>query len=167
MNIKILRNISLSALALLPLSALASTATTTLQVTATVVAGCKVDASGGTVAFGNYDPTAASDTTANGSLSVTCTNGTDYQIELDQGAATGATVTTRQMKDSGSNYLPYALYRDASHSLNWGKTDGTDTLGGQTGTGTAQTIPVYGVLPAGATAPAGSYSDTVNVTVVY
>lgn len=54
----------------------AATATGTLPVSATVIAACLV----GTVtpvAFGNYDPTSATDNTAGqGVIPVTCTNGT-------------------------------------------------------------------------------------------
>ena len=40
------------------------------------------------------------------------------------------------------------------------------TLGG-TGTAATQSIPVYGRVPAQATPPPGTYSDTVVATVTY
>lgn len=63
MNTKQLRRTTLSAAMIAGLSvagaAQAATDTTTFQVTATVVASCNVSATD--LAFGNYDPTAATD----------------------------------------------------------------------------------------------------------
>jgi spore coat protein U-like protein len=69
---------------------------------------------------------------------------------------------------NGANLLNYAVYTDSARSTVWG--DGgagaTATIDG-TGSGTAQSTTIYGRIPAGQTVPAGSYSDTVNVTVTY
>jgi spore coat protein U-like protein len=81
------------------------------------------------------------------SLSVTCTNGTSYNVGLNAGTASGATVTTRAMTGPGGATLSYALYQDSGHSTNWGNTVGTDTKSG-TGDGSAQTMTVYGNLSA-------------------
>lgn len=148
--------------ALAPVAASAATATTTMAVTAAVISSCIVVAT--PMAFGNYDPTSATATTATSVISVTCTSGAPYNVGLDKGA-NGASVTARLLK-VGANTLPYGLYSDVSHSVNWGNTVGTDTV---TGTGSAilQPITVYGSIPAGAAVPAGAYVDTVNVTVTY
>jgi spore coat protein U-like protein len=61
--------------------------------------------------------------------------------------------------------VPYALYRDAGRTLNWGNNTGTDTYGG-TGTGLEQNIPVNGRLPS-ANFAADSYSDLITATVTY
>jgi spore coat protein U-like protein len=161
---KIKHQLALVAAALLPAGAFAASATTTLAVNSTVLTACIVATT--PVAFGNYDPTAASATNNTGTVVVTCTSGAPYNLQLDPGAATGATVTTRQMKDTGTDLLPYALYRDSARTLNWGKTNGTDTVAAN-GSGILQTYTVYGSIPAGAAVPAGVYSDTVNVTVSY
>lgn len=164
MQAKSLKHIAIAAL-LLPASAFAATSTPVpLVVTATVLTSCIAVST--PVVFGNYDPTSASATLATGTVLVTCTTGTPYNVLLDEGAATGATVSTRKMKDAGTDYLPYVLYSNAGRTLNWGKTVATDTVGG-TATGIAQTLTVYGSVPAGATEPAGAYTDTVNVTVSY
>jgi spore coat protein U-like protein len=141
----------------------AGTASTTFQVSATVNNSCAVSANA--LSFGTYNPLSTLGLTLSGGVIVTCTVGTPFNIGLNQGTATGATVTTRQMA-SGSNLLSYALYRDTLHTLNWGQTVGTDTLAG-TGTGLAITYPVYGSLPASQSVPTGTYSDTITVTVSY
>lgn len=99
-------------------------------------------------------------------LSVTCSNTLPYNIGLDAGDGSGSTVTSRKMTGPASATVNYGIFRDASRSLNWGDTVGTDTLAG-TGNGSAQTINVYGRVPPQTTPAAGTYTDTVLVTVTY
>lgn len=141
----------------------ATTSTTTFAVSATVSASCSVSATA--IAFGAYNPTGGNVDTTN-TVTATCTSGTAYNIGLDAGGASGATVTTRKMS-SGSDRLNYSLYSDSGRSTNWGNTVGTDTVA-DTGNGTAQGHTVYGRIPGSqTTVPTGSYSDTITVTVTY
>ena len=89
--------------------------TTTFQVTANVQATCAISATA--AAFGPYTGVVA-DTTA--ILTVTCSNTTTYNIGLNAGVGTGATVTTRAMTGPSSALLNYSLFQDAAHSVNWG-----------------------------------------------
>lgn len=143
----------------------AATKTTTFQVTATVNEVCNVSATD--LAFGVYDPaSAATDNTS--TITVTCTKGTNYSIGLDAGTAAGATVTTRQMEDAvSSDLINYSLYSDASRTVNWGNTANTDTVDVASATGAAENHTVYGRIPAGQFVSAGSYSDTITVTLTY
>jgi spore coat protein U-like protein len=153
-------------LALWGTASLAATTTTTFGVSATVVDSCSVSATA--LGFGNVDPVSLAGTAvdATTTVDVTCANGTAYDVGLDAGTATGATVTTRQMT-SGANTLNYALYSDSGRTTNWGNTVATDTVTG-TGDGTAQSLTVYGRIPSGqGTVPTGAYSDTITVTVTY
>lgn len=153
-------------LALWGTASIAATTTTTFNVTATVVASCSTSASA--LGFGNVDPLSLASTAVDGttSVSVTCSNSTAYNVGLDAGAATGATVTTRQMT-SGANTMNYALFSNAGRTTNWGNTVATDTVAG-TGTGAAQSLTVYGRIASGqGTVPTGAYSDTITVTVTY
>ena len=97
-------------------------------------------------------------------IQVQCTNTTPYNIGLNAGTATGATVTTRKMTNGGAT-VGYALYSNAGMTTNWGNTVGTDTVSG-TGNG-AQPYTVYGQVPAQSTPAAGTYTDTITVTVTY
>ncbi|MGE0044470.1 MAG: spore coat U domain-containing protein [Hyphomonadaceae bacterium] len=145
-------------------SALAATDTDGMTVTATVIASCDVVADD--LAFGNYDPVSGTPLDAETEIDVTCTNGTDYTISLNQGVGTGATVAARLMT-SGADTLTYALYQDSNHTIVWGQTIGVDTVAA-TGSGVAQTYDVYGRVPIHQTAPAGAgYTDTITVTVTY
>jgi spore coat protein U-like protein len=62
--------------------------------------------------------------------------------------------------------VPYAMFSDPSRTVNWGNSPIEDVDG--TGTGSPVNHTVYGRVPAQAIAPeAGSYSDTVTVTITY
>ena len=66
---------------------------------------------------------------------------------------------------SGANRITYGLFRNSARTQGWFNTAGTTQAG--TGTGSAQTLPVYGRVGAQTTPPPGTYSDTVTVTVTY
>ncbi|HEX7817201.1 spore coat U domain-containing protein [Dyella sp.] len=91
-----------------------------------------------------------------------CTNGTSYQIGLDNGRNASG---TRRMA-GGGEFINYELYKDASRSTRWGNTYGADTVAA-TGNGAVQNVTVYGRVPAQTTPGAGTYSDTITVSVYY
>jgi spore coat protein U-like protein len=141
----------------------AATSTATMTVQMTITATCLVN-SASTLNFGtqgvlttNVDQTST--------IQVTCTNTTPYNVGLDAGTGTGATVATRKMT-SGANTVNYTLYSNSGRTTVWGTTIGTDTVAA-TGNGAAQSYTVYGRVPP-QTAPApGTYTDTITVTVTY
>ena len=139
----------------------AGTSTTTFTVTATIVPNCLISAS--PLNMGNYSGALLNATSA---LTVTCTNTTVFNIGLNAGTATGATVTTRKMTGPGSATLNYKLFRDSGLTQNWGMTVGTDTFS-STGSGLAQQITVYGQIPAGQFVTPGTYNDTIIATITY
>jgi spore coat protein U-like protein len=145
---------------------LAATTTGALPITASVISNCILGVIT-SVAFANYDPTSTSAKDATGSISVDCTDGTQYNIALDPGTFAGATVTTRKMTGSPPGTpLSYSLFRDPGYAMNWGETIGVDTLL-NTGTGLPQVNTVYGQIPASQVVTTGSYSDTVTITVTF
>jgi spore coat protein U-like protein len=138
-----------------------NTATTTFNVTATVPTTCTVAANN--LNFGTAGVLSAN-TDASTTLSPVCTNGTTYNVGLNQGV-NGSSVTTRQMS-SGSALINYSLYSNSGRTTNWGNTVGTDTVSG-TGIGSAQSLTVYGRIPPQTTPSPGTYSDTIVVTLTY
>jgi spore coat protein U-like protein len=110
------------------------------------------------VVFGVYNTLSASSLDAAGSVSVTCDVTSSFQIALNKGQGSFA---ARQLQ-SGANVLYYNLYTDALRSLIWG--DGTVGTTLASGSGTAATYTVYGRVPGGQNLPAGSYSDSITVT---
>lgn len=148
-------------------TAFADTATTTFNVLLTITKACSFSTAASDVNFSARAST-ATNVDADGTLRVTCTKGTPYTIGLSAGAGSGATTISRKMKSVGVTNLdevPYALYRNAGRTLNWGNTPGTDTYGAS-GTGVEQSIQVNGRLPS-ANFSADSYSDLITATVTY
>lgn len=135
--------------------------TTSFPITATIQAACSISATN--LAFGSYTGAALN---GQSQISLTCTNGLPWNVGLNAGTFPGATVTTRRMTGPGTSSMAYSLYRDAARTLNWGNTVGTNTLTG-TGTGSAQTVNVYGRVPASQTLPTGGYQDTIIATVTF
>ena len=138
-----------------------STATTTFQVTVVIPASCTITASN--LSFGNYTGIQLNATSA---VTVNCTNLAPFNIGLNAGTATGATVTTRKMTGPSAATLNYSMFRDSGRTLNWGNTVGTDTLQA-TGTGAAVQYTVYGQIPAGQFPRVGAYTDTIIATATY
>lgn len=141
--------------------AVATTVTSSVAVSANVASSCNVTVS--PLGFGVYVSTA--DLLGITTISITCTNTTPYNIGLNAGLSTGATVTTRKMTN-GSNTLSYSLYKNSGRTTNWGNTVGTDTVSG-VGNGTAQTITIYGKIPMSQNVAPGAYTDTVQLTVTF
>jgi spore coat protein U-like protein len=135
---------------------------TNFTVSVTLLPSCSVSAT--TLNFGIVGVlTANIDASAN--LSVTCTITAPYTVSLSAGASPGATTANRAMTGPGGK-VKYALYQDPGRTTNWGNNIGVDTVAG-TGTGAAQSIPVYGRVAPQATPPVGTYTDTVVITVSF
>jgi spore coat protein U-like protein len=144
----------------------ATTVTTTFPVTASVVANCII----GTISnldFGSFGPSASPVTTGN--FSVSCTNITPWTMTMNSGSTAGGTINQRLLTNHvDSNYLPYTVYRESGYTTIFG--DGTTGLAiTGTGTGSTQTITVYGKMLSGGNlyATPGSYSDILTLTLTY
>jgi spore coat protein U-like protein len=152
-----------------PMEASAATNTADLDVSAEVSANCTISTIA--LAFGSYDPVVAHASAAldgQGTVTVTCTNGSTTVITLGQGLNADAASTdaspVRQMV-SGANQLSYALYSDSSRTTPWGNTSETGVS--HVGSGASTNLTVYGSVSGGQNVPAGSYSDTVVATVTF
>jgi spore coat protein U domain-containing protein, fimbrial subunit CupE1/2/3/6 len=127
---------------------------------ANVTSQCSVSAS--TLDFGTVGLlTANTDNTS--ALTVQCASGVAYQVGLDNGQH--ATGTTRRLQGPGG-FVTYELYRNATRTQRWGATLNNDTVAGS-GNGGNQALTVYGRVPGQTTPSAGTYNDTITVTVTY
>lgn len=142
----------------------AGTVSTNFNVTATVLNNCIVSASD--LAFGSYSASLATPTTANTTVNVTCTSGLAYTVALDGGTNTHS-VAARAMTDGSSHNLTYGLYTSAAFSSLWGDGTSSTVTASGTGSGSTQSLTVYGRIDAAQFIPAGSYSDRIAVTVSY
>ena len=137
-------------------------ASPSFTVSANVTASCTLSVAPldfGTIASlaGNVD--------ASTSVTATCTSGVPYSISLGLGNGSGvSTPAARKMTDA-ANTLTYGIYQNAARTTAWGDQSSNDYDG--TGTGTPQSIPVYGRVPPQPMPPAGTYRDTVVVTITY
>jgi spore coat protein U-like protein len=144
-----------------PLCAATSTATMTVQMV--ITATCTVN-SASTLNFGTQG-VLSTNVDQTSTVQVTCTNTTPYNIGLNAGTGTGATVALRKMT-SGANTVNYTLYSNSGRTTVWGNTVGADTVAA-TGNGSAQSYTVYGRVPTQAAPAPGTYTDTITVTVTY
>ena len=151
--------------------AIGASASATMTVTATVIATCTITS--GNLSFGNYDAIGTNATAPlNGTASITatCTQGAAATVDIDSGLNPSGTGNsqTRRMKGSGTNYLSYNIYSDSAHSKPWGsKTSGTTVPVTGAGGTSPVTLTAYGSVPGAQSAPVGSYTDSVAVTINY
>jgi spore coat protein U-like protein len=92
-------------------------------------------------------------------------------VGIGPSAVSGA-IATRQMRlAAGTDLLNYNLYRDAGRSLVWGDIVGTNTLTQNltvgNGASNAVTFTLYGRITALQDVRAGTYNDSLTVTVTY
>jgi len=128
------------------------------------------------VAFGVYDPQAASALDGTGSVRLDCTNYGTVNVALDDGNATS--YATRRMSN-GTDLLLYQLYTDTARSIVWGDgaTAATDTVNcfiGISSDGCVSTLfslratrTIYGRIAALQNVGIGNYSDTVRLTITF
>lgn len=114
--------------------------------------------------FGNYDVASNTNLTSSGTITVSCRNDRNVVIAFGQSANGG--INPRRMKHSFLNdFLNYNIYQDAATSIIWGD--------GSNGTSPMivnriprnRTFTYYGVIFAGQDISAGTYTDSLIVTV--
>ena len=132
---------------------------------------CTITATGPSVI---YDPLSGVDGSAVGNIQTICVyvglgSATPaYQIQLSAGSSNSYINRTMRFL---SNSLTYNLYTNASNSLVWGNGTGGTSVVGDSYTMTAGTViknySVYMRIPRSQSINAGSYSDSIAVTVTY
>jgi spore coat protein U-like protein len=122
-------------------------------------ADCTISASG--VAFGSYDAFSPYALDGAGTVSMHCSPESSYSLGFSSG---GGSYSQRKLSN-GPATLNYNLYTDASRSVVWG--DGTGGTGTVAGSGENNNHVVYGRIPAQQNTAAGSYGDTIIVTVIF
>jgi len=122
-------------------------------------ASCSVTAQG--VNFGVYDPFAAADLDGVGNINIVC----DVEVTVTIALSTGSGTYAARTLSGDSAQLTYNLFTSAQRLVVWGDgSGGSDTL---SATVQSADIPVYGTIEARQNVPAGSYTDTIVVTVSY
>ena len=130
-------------------------------VEANVVPTCTLTATN--LNFGNYSGVQLDGTST---LTATCATGAAYTIGLNAGVSAGATVSNRAMTGPAGAKLSYGLFQDSARTVNWGNTVTADTEAA-VGAGVAQTVTVFGRIPASQNLPGGAYVDTITATLTF
>ena len=144
--------------------AFAATTTNTMPVSVNVINSCTVAAT--PMSFGAPTSIGGSVINSSSTISLVCTNGATYDVALDNG--THAAGSQRNMQSAGGVSIPYNVYSDSARSAAWGSTSGTNTVASTMGLSGTATLTAYGQIPASASpVVAGSYTDTITVTVTF
>jgi spore coat protein U-like protein len=118
--------------------------------------------------FGSYDVFDARPTTQVGSVTFKCQSGgipiVPVTIELSQGNS--GTYAFRQLR-KGNESLRYNLHLDATNTLVWGNgTGGSLSFGPLLPPDNVETtVTIYGRILPGQNLTAGSYTDTITITI--
>ncbi len=136
----------------------AVTLTSTLAVRVVVQPACTV--SGATLDFGNY--TSGQGTALNGFTQIAYNACPASQLRFQLDGGTNGTTAARRLANGSGGLLNYAIYRDSARTQRFGQgTDARVVTPPASGTGT---VSVYGQIPAGQSVAAGTYTDTVVIT---
>lgn len=144
---------------------LSATSAGSLTANASVVAACSI-ASGGVIDFGVYDVTDLSAKTANTgtTLKVQCTKNTDWRVYSTQTDATKIMITAGGA--TSELQMPYLLYSNSGHTTLLPVTGTVDSVSGK-GNGSQQNATIYGKIAPGLNVVAGSYTQTINLSIDY
>lgn len=135
-----------------------------MEVTATVVANCRLVVP--PLSFGTYDPLdghSVQPADASTVITVTCTRSTGAAVAFDFGL-NSLSGSDRAMSGGGAERLRYEIYRDAARSLVWSR--GTDAVRViSRGISSAEQLTVFGRIPPRQEVAPGAYSDLLTATV--
>ena len=160
----------------LSVSAYATASVSDMAVTAEINANCIMSTTD--LAFGAYDPivaNAASDLRATATVSTTCTLGATGVITMSPGDHFSYCVgndCNRQLANAEeTSFLRYNIYTDANYWFSgiWNNdVEEMSSVAGFLGSGVSHNLTVYGEIPKNQkNALAGSYTDTITVTLTY
>ena len=137
---------------------IAGSATSTLGVRVVVQPSCSV--SGATLDFGSYTSGQAGDLGGFTQIAYShCAPG-QLRFQLD-GGSSGST-TARKLGNGSGGQLNYGIFRDSARAQNFGQ--GTDARLLTVDVSGSGNVSVYGKIPGGQVAAAGTYTDTVAIT---
>jgi spore coat protein U-like protein len=132
---------------------------------------CSCTVTATAVSFGTYDPLSSAADDSTGTVRVRCTLvvalAGSFTVSLSTGGS--GNYAARNLHNGASNLL-YNLYTNTTRAQVWGNGTGGSVSVSQTFSGLLaidRSLTIYGRIPAGQNVPAGTYSDTILVTVTY
>jgi spore coat protein U-like protein len=135
-----------------------------------LAAGCSVAATA--VNFGTYNPLSGTPDDAAGTVTFSCDLLVGLFMSWTVSLSTGNSGSySPRLLNKGVSTLSYNLYTSAARSSVWGDGTGVTSVVSDQRTlvigSNTYNYPVYGRIPIGQDAAAGSYTDTIVVTVNY
>lgn len=123
--------------------------------------------------FGNYNPQISTATMGFGTVSATCdfrgpnNNFTTGQVRINLGVSNTTNNFNRSMRTVRNERLNYNAYTDQTLSRVWGDgTFNTSPLTATLGRNQSRTWTYYGSIPQLQNIPAGTYSDSMVITLL-
>ena len=159
----------LSALLFLYCSSALALPTQTFQVSASIVAGCVISGTNtgvfGTLDFGTQSGVATASVPAsyvqNSTINLACTPGTTLNMSINGGSNY---TTTRNLKMANfSNVVAYRIFTSSSHSAA-SEIPVNQAVALTYSNANNITLPIYGLLQLSGVNRAGTYTDTLTVT---
>lgn len=122
----------------------------------------------GNLAFAPYTSNQMTNDDATTQVGATCSNGTPYQIALDDGANWGAGFPgTRALANGTGGFLSYFLMMNSVVGAQWGNNIHNGGVYNGVGNNAGQLITVAGRIQFGQPAAPGNYTDSVVATLSY
>lgn len=132
---------------------------------------CSCSVTATSVNFGIYNPLSSVANDSTGTVRVVCTLTValpgSFTVDLSTGGS--GSYAARKLRNGTSNLL-YNLYTDTTHTQVWGNGTGGSVEVSRTFSGLLaidRSLTIYGRIAAGQNVPAGTYNDTILVTVTY
>lgn len=153
----------------------AQTVTGTIDATITLTSACEVNGGTGTtgVDFGTLDfgshttlfdeATAAVQNGGGTAIAIQCSPGAGATLTVTGGAHDGQVPGSGRAMSDGAQFVPYDIYTDAAFQ----NVLANNQAIGVTADGTVQLVPIYGRALGNAGLSAGTYGDTVAVTLTF
>jgi|TARA_B110000037_G_scaffold169935_1_gene192605 spore coat protein U-like protein len=175
LNLAIVWGIALGT-AVLNVPAYATETAANLTVSAEITASCTMSTTD--LSFGTYDAiiaNATQDLTSSAEVSTICTLGANGVITMGGGSHSLYCISSkcyRRMANEGeTSFLSYNIYTNESYSWGYVWSDNpsaANEIVQMMGAGVSQNTTVYGEIPKNQKyAAAGSYTDTVTITLTY
>ena len=120
--------------------------------------------------FGTYDVFSITPKDSTGTITVTCGSPPPPHVTITIGSSpnSGGFIPRKLRSSSGTDFLNYNLFTDASMVSVWGDgTSGTSTVPKVVTPGRPVIATVYGRIPAKQNVSVGTYSETLTVTVIW
>ncbi|HAS54936.1 MAG: hypothetical protein A2X56_06495 [Nitrospirae bacterium GWC2_57_13] len=120
------------------------------------------------IVFGVYDVFAPAPLASTGSATITCDKNAAVTISMSASAVSGMFVPRQMKLTTGADLMAYNIYTDATYAVVLGDgTAGTQTMSASAKKNTPLSVTIFGNIPPLQNLSAGTYADTLTVTILW